>query len=68
MAMNKDAMKTKIKAAYFSRTGELMSEGEFNALVDICQGIIEEIIAGAIVEVTVTGGSSAGTHTGVILS
>ena len=68
MAMDKDAMKTKIKNAYFTRTGEIMSEGEFNALIDLCQGIIEEIIANAVVEVTVVGGSSAGTHTGSITS
>lgn len=66
MAMDKDAMKTKIKAAYNARTGETMSEGDFNALIDVCQGIIEEIIASAVVSVTVVGGSSAGVHTGTI--
>lgn len=68
MAMDKDAMKTKVKAAYFDRTGQTMSDGDFNVLVDLFQGIIEEIIAGAEVEVTVTGGSSAGTHPGVIIA
>ena len=66
MAMNKDAMKTKVKAAYNARTSKFMTEGEFNAIIDLCQGIIEEIIAEAVVEVTVTVGSSAGTYTGTI--
>ncbi len=63
MAMDKAAMKDKIKAAYTTRTGLSMSEGDFNVLIDICQGIIEEIIANSVVtgSVTVTGGSSAGT-------
>ena len=67
MAMDKQAMKDKIKAAYATRTGNAMSEGDFNVLIDLCQGIIEEIIANAEVEVTVTGGSSAGTHSGTII-
>lgn len=66
--MDKDAMKTKIKAAYFARTSDAMNEGDFNALIDICQGIIEELIAGAVVTTTVSvnvvGGSSAGVHSG----
>lgn len=68
MAMDKDAMKAKIKAAYNARTGLTMSEGDFNVIVDLCQGIIEEIIANAEVEVTVVGGSSAGTHSGEIIA
>ena len=52
MAMNKTTMRTKIKQAYFDRTGEVMSDTEL-ALLDVCQGMIEEIIANA--EVTVTG-------------
>lgn len=64
MAMDKDAMKAKVKAAYNARTGETMSEGDFNAIIDLCQGIIEEIIANSVVTgaVTVTVGSSAGTY------
>lgn len=64
--MNKQAMKDKVKAAYFARTGELMTEGTFNAIIDLCQGIIEEMIEGAVIDVTVTvvGGSSAGEHSG----
>ena len=64
MAMNKNSMKDKIKAAYNARTGGTMSEGDFNAIIDICQGIIEEIIANSVVtgNVIVTGGSSAGTY------
>ncbi len=63
MPMDKAALKTKIKAAYNSRTGLTMSEGDFNVLIDLCQGIIEEIIANSVVTgtVTVTGGSSSGT-------
>ena len=53
MAMDKASMKTKINDAYTARTGKVLSEGEFNALIDVCQGIIEEILANA--EVTVTG-------------
>lgn len=68
MAMDKQAMKDKIKAAYNTRTSNTMSEGDFNVLIDLCQGIIEEIIANAVVEVNVVGGSSAGTHTGSIIS
>ena len=68
MAMNKQLMKDKIKTAYAVRTGKSMSEGDFNTMIDICQGIIEELIANAVVQVTVTGGSSAGTHTGSIIS
>jgi len=68
MAMDKDAMKAKIVAAYTARTGKTMSEGDFNAIVDLCEGIIQEIISGAVVSVTVSGGSSAGVHTGVITS
>ena len=66
--MDKAAMKAKIAAAYNARTTETMSEGDFNALIDICQGIIEELIANAVVEVNVVGGSSAGTHSGSIIS
>lgn len=64
MAMDKTGMKAKVKAAYASRTELAMSEGDFNVLIDLCQGIIEEIIANSVVtgEVTVTGGSSAGTY------
>lgn len=64
MAMTKEAMKAKIKAAYNTRTGLTMSEGDFQVLIDICQGIIEEIIANSVVTgtVTVTSGSSAGTY------
>ena len=67
MAMDKVEMKAKIAAAYTLRTGEVMSEGEFNALIDICQGIIEELLANAVIEVSgITPG--VGTANGVILS
>lgn len=64
MAMDKQAMKDKIKDAHFNRTGNNMTEGDFNALIDICQGIIEEIIANSLVTGTITipGGSSAGVY------
>ena len=64
MAMDKQQMKDKIKAAYNTRTGLTLSEGDFNVLIDLCQGIIEEIIANSEVTgtVTVSGGSSAGTY------
>jgi len=75
MAMDKTAMKNKIKAAYLARTTNVMSEGEFQVLIDICQGIIEEIIASAVVNttVTVTGvqtgiSSASGTGVGSITS
>lgn len=71
MAMDKQAMKDKIKAAYNTRTGKTMSEGDFNVLIDLCQGIIEEIIAGAVVNVTVTGvqtGSGSAPGTGSVVS
>ncbi len=68
MAMSDSAMKSKIKAAYNLRTSNNMAEGDFNVLIDVCAGIIQEIIAGAEVEVTIVGGSSAGTHQGVIKS
>lgn len=67
MAMDKDTMKIKIKQAFFDRTGELMSDDD-SALIDICKGIIEELLANAEIQVTVVGGSSAGPHTGVILA
>ena len=64
MPMDKTAMKNKIKAAYQTRTGLTMSEGDFQVLIDICQGIIEEIIANSVVTgtVTINSGSSAGTY------
>lgn len=49
-AMSADSCKTKIKAAYHARTGEEMAEGQFNAIVDLCQGIIDEIKANAQVQ------------------
>jgi hypothetical protein len=68
MAMDKQSMKDKVKQAYLARTGELMTEGAFNALIDLCQGIIEELLEEAVVEVEVTSGSSAGTYEGIIKS
>ena len=63
--MDKNAMKAKIKAAYNTRTSKTMTEGEFNTIIDICQGIIEEIIASSVVtgQITIPGGSSAGVYT-----
>ena len=51
MAMDKDSMKGKIKAAYLARTGQPMSD-EQSALIDICQGIIEELLANAVITVS----------------
>lgn len=64
MAMDKTAMKARVAAAYNTRTGLTMSEGDFNVLIDLFQGIIEEIISESVVTgtVTVPGGSSAGTY------
>ena len=67
MAMDKTTMRTKIKQAYFDRTGEIMSNQEL-VLLDVCQGIIEELLANAVTEVVIPGGSSAGTYLGVIKS
>lgn len=37
--------KSKINAAYTARTGKTMVDGDFNVLIDICQGIIDELRA-----------------------
>ena len=69
MAMDKDSMKARVKAAYNTRTGKTMSEGDFNALIDVCQGIIEELLANAEISVTVENvepGPSTASGTGVI--
>jgi len=71
MAMAKQSMKDKIKAAYNTRTGLNMTEGDFNVIIDVCQGIIEEIIANAVVEVTVSGvqtGPSSIVATGSVIN
>jgi len=69
MSMTKEAMRAKIVAAYFTRTGKTVSaDSDIVILIDLCQGIIEEIVANAVVKVNVVGGSSAGEHTGVIES
>lgn len=49
-AMDKDSCVTKIKAAYTARTGQAMTDGAFNVVVDICKGIIDEIVANAKVQ------------------
>jgi len=59
MAMTAAGMKAKIKAAYEARTGQQMQEGTFNALIDLCTGIIEEIQANAEVSGTVVSGAGA---------
>jgi tRNA A37 threonylcarbamoyladenosine dehydratase len=46
-AMSAASCKTKVKAAYTARTGQTMNEGTFNVLLDLCQGIIDEIKANA---------------------
>jgi len=63
MAMTDAGMKAKIKAAYNSRTGLTMTEGDFQVIIDLCKGIIEEIITNSLVTgtVTVPSGPSAGT-------
>ncbi len=67
MAMTAAGMKQKVKDAYFARTGEQMSEGTFNALIDLCTGIIEEIQANATVAGTVdTGAGAPGTISGTV--
>ena len=66
MAMTKTSMATKIKAA-MAANGKTFTAGQFQALEEICQGIIEEIVANAIVQVTGVdpGASTApGTITG----
>lgn len=45
--MSASSCKSKIMADYASRTGQTMTDGTFNTLVDICQGIIDEITADA---------------------
>ena len=64
--MTKEQMKTNVKEAYAARTGKTMSDGDFNVLIDICQGIIKTMLDDAVIEVDVVGGSSAGKHQGVI--
>ena len=57
--MTKEQMKTKVKQAYFDRTGKIMSDAD-SGLIDICQGIIEELIANT--EITVTGVTTGGSN------
>lgn len=47
--MTAASMKAKIKAAYQARTGLQLQEGAWNALIDVCTGIVEEIQQNAIV-------------------
>lgn len=65
MAMSKATMRAAIEAAYTARTGKSIGpDDDVNALLDICEGIIAEIVANAVVTVTgVTpgGGSAPGT-------
>jgi hypothetical protein len=61
MAMAKETMRDKVKSAYNARTGKTMTESDLDALIDLCQGIIEELLANAVVTVTgvTAGGASA---------
>lgn len=68
--MSAAAMATKIVDNLKNCNGDIDAAQEtllINCWTEICQGIIDEIIAGSVVETTVTvsGGSSAGTHPGV---
>lgn len=60
MAMDANNMVQKVKDAYEARTGETMTDGTFNVLVDLCQGIIDEITENASINGTVTSGPGAG--------
>jgi hypothetical protein len=66
MPMTSASAKAKIKAAYQSRTGNTMTDGDFEAIVDVCEGIIQELIANMVIQSAgtciVSGGSSSGSH------
>lgn len=69
-ALSADSCKAKIKAAYAARTGKTLAGTEPNLIVDLCQGIIDEIKANAQVQpgipVSTAGGpaSQTGSTTG----
>jgi hypothetical protein len=44
MALNPASMKSKIMAAYTARTGMSMTDGAFDVLIDVCTGIVQEIV------------------------
>lgn len=51
MPMTAAGMKAKVEAAYTARTGKTMTDGDFQVLLDLCQGIIDELVANADVQV-----------------
>lgn len=59
MAMSASSMKSKVEAAYLARTGQTMAPGAWDALIDLCTGIIQEITANSVV--TVNSGISVAT-------
>lgn len=64
-AMSAAACKAKIRAAHLARTGQVLDDSANNNLLDLCQGIIDEITADAKVQtgipVSTTGGPTAQT-------
>jgi hypothetical protein len=54
MAMNAANMAAKVKAAYATRTGKTLQEGDFMILQDLCAGIILEIQTAATISATGT--------------
>lgn len=66
MALTKASMVQKVKDAYENATGKTMADDAANVLEFLCEGIINEIKTNGQVVVTVSGGSSSGTHQGTI--
>jgi len=65
--MTAAGMAAKAKAAMAAAGKPAFTAGQFEVLEQLCQGIIEEIIANAVVQVngvTVGAGTAAGTITG----
>ena len=73
-ALSASSCKAKIQADHLSRTGQALDDSANNNLIDICQGIIDEIKADATVQsgipVSTTGSATnqtgATTATGTI--
>jgi len=64
MAMSANSMKAKVEAAYLARTGQAMAEGTWDALIDLCTGIIQEIQANGVVNVGIAGEVTSGAASG----
>ncbi|MFV8250252.1 hypothetical protein [Bdellovibrio bacteriovorus] len=49
-ALSAASCKSKIRAAHLARTGQALNDSSNNVIIDICQGIVDEIQANAKVQ------------------